>query len=190
MSAITFTAYDINTGVITKIGAALDPFSQIEENESFILGRFSGDKYYIDLSTRNPVLISGEEFEQKNLNRFKSEALVFVMALIKRARERFITNLPGQDAIYQAKEAEAIAYINAENPVLSEFPLLSAEVGITANTAIDLANLWITMANQWRNTAAQLESIRMTANIAINSATTEAEIEAALDNLRSSINNL
>lgn len=115
-----------------------------------------------------------------NIPWHKEQGLTKVKELIAAARQNYITDLPGQDAIYQAKENEAIAYLAATNPVLTDYPLLNAETGITASTPTELANLWVTLAQQWRSVAAQLEAARMTANASIGSATTIAEIDAAL----------
>ncbi len=125
-----------------------------------------------------------------NINRHKTKALASVRDYISSARQNYITDLPGQDAIYQAKENEAVAYLAETNPVLTDYPLLNAETGITAATATELANLWLTLAQQWRSVAAQLEAARMTANASIGSATTIAEIDAALAALDATIANL
>lgn len=122
-----------------------------------------------------------------NMTWHKGQGLNKTKELIALARQTFITDLPGQDAIYLAKENEAVSYLAASNPVLADYPLLAAEVGITAATATELANMWITMAQQWRTIAAQLEAARMTANASIGSATTVTEINTALVNLEISI---
>lgn len=121
---------------------------------------------------------------------WKKASLLLVKESIATARLDRITSLPGQDAIYQAKENEAVAYLAATNPVLTDYPLLNAETGITAATPEELANLWLALAQQWRSVAAQLEAARMTANASIGSATTIAEIDAALATLDAAIANL
>ena len=78
-------------------------------------------------------------------------------------RTLFVTDLPGQQMIYLAKEAEAGAYL-AESPEpasLGQYPLIAAEVGITADTALELALYWQGTANQWRALAASIEQIRL-----------------------------
>ena len=106
---------------------------------------------------------------------------------VSAARQQYITSLPGQDAIYQAKENEAIQYLAETSPTLADYPLLNAETGTTAPTATELANLWISMAQQWRSVAAQLEAARMTANASIGSATTVAGVDVALAALDAAI---
>jgi len=78
-------------------------------------------------------------------------------------RTLFVTDLPGQQMIYLAKETEARAYL-AETPEpasLAGYPLIAAEVGITADTALELALYWQGTANQWRALAASIEQIRL-----------------------------
>jgi hypothetical protein len=137
-----------------------------------------------------PVLIEDGDFAEEKLEEAKREGFIQVKHNVGTARQEFITELPGQDAIYQAKENEAIAYLAAANPVLTDYPLLNAESGITAATPETLANLWVTLAQQWRSVAAQLEAARMTANASVNLATTVAEVDAALAVLNDAIANL
>lgn len=56
-------------------------------------------------------------------------------------RCKYITDISGQGMIYQAKEAEAKAYV-AENPepsILDNYPFIADEVGTTAPTATKVA---------------------------------------------------
>jgi hypothetical protein len=126
------------------------------------------------------IPIDTGDFAEEDLKNRRSSALFYLRNKVSNARTKYISDFPGQDAIYQAKENEAVAYLAATNPVLSDYPLLEAETGITAATPTELANLWITLAQQWRSIAAQLEAARMTANASIASAATVADIEAAL----------
>jgi hypothetical protein len=126
------------------------------------------------------TLTRNAESYNYELDLYKAEAAKTVKSVVGNARLNYITDLPGQDAIYQAKEAEAKAYLAEAAPVLADYPLLGAETGITAANPTELANLWLTMGNQWRSVAALIEAARMTASGAISGATTAAEIEAAL----------
>ena len=76
-------------------------------------------------------------------------------------RTMFVTDIPAQQMIYLAKEAEALAYLAATPADLGQYPLIAAEVGITADTALALAQLWVGTANQWRALAANIEAIRL-----------------------------
>jgi hypothetical protein len=136
------------------------------------------------------ALARNAESYNYELNLYKAKAVKTVKNVVGVARLNYITDLPGQDAIYQAKENEAAAYLATTNSVLTDYPLLNAETGITAATPTELANLWLTLAQQWRSVAAQLEAARMTANASVNLATTVAEVDAALAVLNDAIANL
>ncbi len=101
------------------------------------------------------------------------------------ARAAMITALPGQDMIYLAKEAEARAWIADPVPDPAAYPLLVAEIGITAPDAASLAQLWLNLAALWREAAAQLEALRLSVGAAIDAAGTVADVEAALGPLQS-----
>ena len=107
-------------------------------------------------------------------------------------RSRFITDLPGQDMVYQRKEAEALAYLAMPVPPteLSRFPFLAAEVGITAPNVYQLAQVWVNMASQLSYVAAMLERIRMTIVLAIEGAKSEAELNLIADQLRLTLSGL
>jgi len=93
-------------------------------------------------------------------------------------RRTFITSIPGQEMLYMAKEAEARAWVAATAPDLADYPLMSAEVGLTAPDAAQLAQLWLNLGAQWRQVAGQIEAARLGAVYAIESAGSEATISA------------
>ncbi len=117
----------------------------------------------------------------------KATASAQAEAAVSTIRRAFVTDLPGQEMIYLAKEAEARACLAATAPDLADYPFLSAEVGLTAATPAALAALWISMAGQWRAVAAQIEAARMTATASIGAATTPAEAEAAVAALQAAL---
>jgi hypothetical protein len=85
-----------------------------------------------------------------------------------RSRLGLVTDIPGQMAIYQAKEAEARAWLADAAPQLADYPLIAAEVGITAPTGSELAQLWLNMAHIFRLAAAASERARMQALAAVD----------------------
>ncbi len=131
----------------------------------------------VDLSQ----LITAESKASKALEEAKAKALALVTGKISAARAVLMTDLIGQDMIYMAKEQEAKEWQALAHPDLADFPLLSAEVGITASTADELAALWLTMANQWRQTAASLEAIRLKAKTDINDAASPEAVQSVID---------
>lgn len=120
---------------------------------------------------------------------FKAMAVHQVNQMVAAARVQYITDLPGQDAIYDAKRKEAVDFL-ALDPTPSDtigFPFLTQEAGITAPTAYELAQLWVNLSDLWIPTAAQMEGLRNAANTTIAAATTRAEIDTALSNLTSQL---
>lgn len=87
-------------------------------------------------------------------------------------RARYITPGSGQAMTYQAKAAEAIRYHEASGA--GEYPLLSAEIGVTGATLGDVAATVIAMHNQWLLMGAQIERARLSAKAAIEAAEDEA----------------
>jgi hypothetical protein len=100
---------------------------------------------------------------------------------VGRARLAFVTDIPGQQNIYAAKETEARSYLAATPApaTLVAYPLIAAEVGITAPDAYQLAQVWANMAALWKQVAAATERLRMEMSAALDAATSEAEIDAA-----------
>ena len=92
-------------------------------------------------------------------------------------RLRFITDIPGQEMIYKAKLDEARAYLSGPEPEsLDAFPLIAAEVGITAPDAFQIAMIWLWMAEIWVQAAAQIEAIRLQGTAGVQAAQSLDEI--------------
>jgi hypothetical protein len=114
------------------------------------------------------------------LARVKARAVARVNDAASSLRGQYITVIPGQEMIYLAKEAEAVRYL-AETPeptTLDGYPMLAAEVGITAPTAYELAQLWANMSALWRGIAAQIETARLGAIYQIETAPDAAAVDA------------
>jgi hypothetical protein len=104
---------------------------------------------------RTPAQIAAD------LTRAKASAVSRVNDWAATERAKYITIIPGQEMIYLAKEAEAIRYLSDPAPVLAAYPMISAEVGITAETPYQLAQVWAYMSGLWRSVAAQIETARL-----------------------------
>lgn len=127
--------------------------------------------------------ITAEARAAAALEAAKAEARVTLAAAVTAARAALITDLPGQSMIYLAKEAEARAWMADPTPDPAAYPLLSAELGITAPDGASLAQIWLNLATLWRSTAADLEALRLTTRAAIDAATTLEEVGAAMAGL-------
>ena len=128
--------------------------------------------------------INSESWVDDSLNRLpeiKLKALRVVNEKCGNARSLYITGVSGQEVIYTMKRDEAIAYLNDSNPNLSEYPLISAEVGVTAGTAYEVAQIFLNMNAILIQTLAALESIRLTAVTTIEDAVEKTNVDIALE---------
>nr|WP_321457622.1 hypothetical protein [uncultured Cohaesibacter sp.] len=128
-------------------------------------------------------LIPAETKAARSVAEAKENAIETVTTKINEARASLMTDMIGQEMIYLAKEQEAKDWQAATKPDLANFPLLSAEVGITASSADELASLWLSMADQWRQKAASLEAIRLKAKADIGAAETADAVKKTLNDI-------
>jgi hypothetical protein len=99
-------------------------------------------------------------------------------------RLQYVTPGSAQAMVYQAKLAEADRWDANGNPAdLTGYPLIAAEVPLTAATAADLVATWRGMQTQWLAIAAQIEATRLTAKRDIGLAADVAGVKAILDNI-------
>lgn len=131
------------------------------------------------------------QMAEQELSEKKLEMRRLVAKEIRLARLRFITDMPGQDAIYARKKETAVAYLQTDPPPsnLDDFPLLQKEVGITAPTAFELAQIWLNLDSLWEGIAANLEAIRLSTNAQVDAATSIAELNAVPEQLYADIRN-
>jgi hypothetical protein len=112
----------------------------------------------------------------------RTSATARVNATVGDLRRRFYTDIPGQDALYLEKRAEAVAYVEAslgpagEPATLDAFPFMVGEVGVTAPTAWQLAQLWLHLSDQFRAIGVATEQIRIRATLGIAGAADEEAI--------------
>lgn len=109
------------------------------------------------------------------------EAEAAIDAKARDVRARFATE--GMDGVYLTKRDEATAYLAelaalpvGETPALAGYPYLAMEAGATAPDAAALAELWLTMNQQWRTAGASIEAIRTAAKAEARAAKSQATI--------------
>ena len=124
------------------------------------------------------------------LPEIKSKALRFVDEECSKIRSLYVTSISGQEMIYTMKRDEAVAYLNDSNPILSNYPWISAEIGVTADTAYEVAQVYINMSAMFTQALAALENIRLGTVYTINSATEKTGVDTALDNFSTGLSTL
>lgn len=168
--------YDADTGIPTATmictpGFAPDlgpDFVEIEEQEL-------GDLTLWRVKDGALVALTEEALEK-----VRASAIAEVNRVSGEIRARFITVIPGQEMLYLLKEREAIRWLEATSPDPADYELIAAEVGITAPDAGQVAQVYVNMAAMLRQTAAQLETLRLGTIAVMEGASETAAIEAAL----------
>ncbi|WP_284777060.1 hypothetical protein [Agrobacterium sp. lyk4-40-TYG-31] len=91
-------------------------------------------------------------------------------------RLRYITGGAGQAMTYQQKATEAMACLAEVDPQPEDYPLLSAEIGITAETLLGVAQVVFEAHQGWRQIGAAIEALRLSGKAGVGVAET---VEAA-----------
>jgi hypothetical protein len=97
-------------------------------------------------------------------------------------RLRYITDVPGQQAVYITKlqEAEAYAAAHALDSQAPVPPYLAAESAAMGDDAIDTAQMVLGLAAQWNGVLGPaIEAARVAGKAAVTAATTEQGIATA-----------
>lgn len=174
--------------------------ANIGEGQSYLIGNYPMNEYYVKGGLpvmypprSNPQYSYDYDNEQwfdarsseqivAQFEGYRRSKLNYVNQTIGQIRSTFVTILPAQDMIYQQKEAEAIAYLNdpASEPDLNNYPFIAAEIGTTAPAANDVAQVYMNLAHQLRVVVAGLEQIRLSAIVAIETASDQVGIDLAV----------
>lgn len=181
-----FVIYEKATGRV--LGYVEAPFGKAADFETAENGALLVDSLPPDgMKVSGGALVpeAPEDFADARLERAKFDARVRGRQAVDQARRAFISDFPGQSMIYADKEKEAIAYLAAdpEPDDLTGFYWLPKEVGVTAPTAYELAQIWVNMAALWRSVGPEIEGLRMAFQNDLSAANTTASADAAINNL-------
>ncbi|MFV0382620.1 hypothetical protein [Paracoccus sp. (in: a-proteobacteria)] len=129
---------------------------------------------------------------QADLDRARSEARSKVDDWRGDARLAFITDIPGQDALYIAKFEEARGFVAAldsgQQIDMSDYPLVLSEVGVTAGSAYEVAQVFLNLNAIWRQANCQIDAICFQAKNTLLQAPDEAAITSILAALNADLN--
>lgn len=155
--------------------------------------REPSDAEYIP--TREEVLAEVAAMAAAWIAKARRQAVDRINSTAGRIRLRIYTDIPGQDALYLEKRAEAVAYVaearaKGDPADLAAYPLLANETGVTAPTAWHLAQLWLNRSDQFKRVGAATERARMQALIAVGTAPDEATIETIENTFNEALNGL
>lgn len=132
------------------------------------------------------ALIDGEyviaaTWQAPDLAAVKASLRAQVDAQAEALRLQYITAGQGQAMVYQRKAQEARAILGDANPDPTDYPILSASVGIEGNDIAEVAALVRATEDAWAVIAAAIETARLGGKAAIAAAETLAAATAAYD---------
>lgn len=205
------SAYDIDGRIVGRLTLPDDPAIAQENSPpggGYIEGHFDPAAYYI--SDGAPVAIPSspgdwavwdwgthswtdprdEAWFAAQLADAKTSALAQITRLRGQARLAYITDIPGQEAIYIAKLEEARAYLSATDPDIADYPLIGSEVGVTAPTAYEVAQVFANLNTLWVQVAAAIDGACFAAEASVQAATTAEDVEAVVAALATQIGGL
>jgi hypothetical protein len=115
---------------------------------------------------------------------YQASAILLVDAEAGRARSRFITVTPGQEMTYleKVKQARELLLDN-EDYGESDYPLIFAEIGITAPEAVAVAEVILARYEAWKVIGAWIERERLSAKAAIEAAQSPEAIATIIEDL-------
>lgn len=194
-----FCIFNKSTGVIVSrmdVATVDDALLNAAENESVIQGDYDDNVYYVkdggvfEYPTKSPgywAVWSGSAWiDPRSQDRVHFETERHRVQTIEGInmecgdlRKKFVTSIPAQDMIYQAKEAEAKAFLSDSNADPEDYPMLSAEVGITGDSLYQVAQIIINLSKMLWKLAAGLERVRQGAIKGVEEATTIDSIDTA-----------
>lgn len=96
-------------------------------------------------------------------------------------RLKYITPGTGQAMSYTEKRDEAIRASKEHSPDAADYPTLSADLGITANTIKEIATVVLDTYSQWKVVNRIIERKRLLAKKAIDSSNTPHDVLRDLD---------
>ncbi|WPE19973.1 hypothetical protein [Shinella zoogloeoides] len=124
----------------------------------------------VDLIDGQPKYVHFLQGDPTPLEEHKRVAKARIDEAAELARLKYITPGAGQAMTYQQKAAEAAACMADEDPQPELYPLLAAEVGITASTLAGVALAVSQAYAQWAVIGAAIEAARLGAKAAVDAA--------------------
>ncbi len=117
-----------------------------------------------------------------DLSLVQANALRIIDEQAEHARLSFITGGAGQAMVYQRKVQEA-EQLSTSDDLPENFPLLTAEIGITGDTIQDVAIAILNQRDAWIAVAALIETARLLSKNAVKVCVETDEVQAVLNGI-------
>lgn len=132
--------------------------------------------WHFDGNSYSPPIV-----EDINFDALKRQLKASIDEAAEAERLKYITAGAGQAMTYQQKSDEAKRYLAASDPDADDYPLLSAEVGVTAADLAGVAQVVNAAFAQWQVIGAAIEKTRLATKAAIDAAATAEEAQSAFE---------
>lgn len=155
----------------------------IKDGEVFYFPVKPSTYHVWDSSTEAWIDDSGNQ-----IGTIKAEALSTINRITSAIRERFVTPISSQSTVLELKRQQAAAFLaelsetaaQGLEPDPSSYPLVYAEVGITADTAENVAQVYLGLNAIYLQILALVEQSRLTAVNSVENAVTKEQVDSAL----------
>ncbi|NEJ10477.1 hypothetical protein GR238_34520 [Rhizobium leguminosarum] len=122
-----------------------------------------------------------DDYEPPPLAAIQAELCDAIDRAAEQERRKYITSGAGQAMTYVQKADEATRFLAAEDPVAADYPILSAEVGITAASIGEVAAIVAAAYQNWQQIGAAIEAVRLGTKKAIDAAASQAAARAVFE---------
>ena len=128
------------------------------------------------------------------LRKAQQNAHARIISIADQVRRAFVTPITGQELTYQEKERQAEAFL-AASPVpdpahpedLRDFGFIFGEVGITSQTAFQVATIILHKRDVMRDIGPAIERLRLKAAVQVDAAPDAAAVDQAFADYENSM---
>lgn len=135
----------------------------------------------VELVDGEPKYVHVLQDDPTSLDEHKRVAKTQIDEAAEAARLKYITPGAGQAMTYAEKATQARHCLAATDPLEADYPLLAAEIGITAASLADVAAVVAAAHSAWIGIGAVIEGTRLQAKAAIDAAEDVSAVHAAAD---------
>jgi hypothetical protein len=127
-----------------------------------------------------PKLNAPPQNEVLETNRTQAAKMVTDTAarLIQQAKSQYTFNIPGYDAIFEEKVAQAIDFMTTKGSDINKFPLLRSESKALGITGEDVARDVLYKKSQWLSNVSKIDELLIRGNHALANATDRHQVDA------------
>ena len=164
--------------MMREVDQPVDPSAYYWKGELRALPERPGDWARFDTVSEQWI----DQVDAVSVTTAKRKAVAEINRVVGWARQQFVSSQTGQDTVYEEKAKEGRRYIlQVLEPLnLSDFPMLENEVGVTAPTAYELAQIWVNRNDMDRSSLALIEGVKFRHLDQLSSAQSTASVASVL----------